>query len=45
MVKNLVRGIAAFSLALCPLAVPHTALAAPTEPSAAEVLTLAAAVG
>ncbi|MEU6622009.1 HNH endonuclease family protein [Streptomyces litmocidini] len=45
MIKNLMRGVAALSLALSPLAVPHTALAAPTEPGAAEVLTLAAAIG
>ncbi|MEU2235155.1 HNH endonuclease family protein [Streptomyces vietnamensis] len=45
MIKNLVRGVAALSLALAPLAVPHTALAAPTEPSAAEVLPLTAAIG
>ncbi|MEU6622042.1 hypothetical protein ABZ926_14930 [Streptomyces litmocidini] len=45
MIKNLMRGIYALSLALSPLAVPHAALAASTEPAAAEVLTLAAAIG
>ncbi|WP_051845642.1 hypothetical protein [Streptomyces globisporus] len=45
MIKNLVRGVGALSLALFPLAPHHTALAAPTEPTAAEVLTLAAAIG
>ncbi|MFF0561479.1 HNH endonuclease family protein [Streptomyces sp. NPDC004266] len=44
MIKNLVRGVAALSLALSPLAVPHAALAAPAEPGIAEVVTLAAAV-
>ncbi|MFC8983534.1 DUF1524 domain-containing protein [Streptomyces sp. NPDC057411] len=45
MIKNMVRGFAALSLALAPLAVPHTALAAPKAPAAAaEVLTLIEAV-
>lgn len=38
------RGIAAFSLALTPLAVPSAATAAPAAPAAAEVLNLADAV-
>uniref|UniRef100_UPI003F494077 HNH endonuclease family protein n=1 Tax=Streptomyces sp. CA-141956 TaxID=3240051 RepID=UPI003F494077 len=45
MIKNMARGLAALSLALTPLAVPQSALAAPSAPAAAEVLTLAAAVG
>ncbi|MEV6332245.1 DUF1524 domain-containing protein [Streptomyces sp. NPDC051909] len=44
MIKNMVRGLAALSLALAPLAVPHGALAAPKEPASAEVLTLTEAV-
>ncbi|MGW8767843.1 HNH endonuclease family protein [Streptomyces sp. NPDC055815] len=45
MIKNMVRGLAALSLALTPLAVPHAALAAPAAPAAAEVLMLSEAVG
>ncbi|MFF3843408.1 HNH endonuclease family protein [Streptomyces sp. NPDC001930] len=45
MIKNMVRGIAALSLALTPLALPATAIAAPTAPAGAEVLNLADAVG
>ncbi|MFI9213912.1 HNH endonuclease family protein [Streptomyces sp. NPDC053253] len=44
MIKNMLRGIAALSLALTPLTVPSTATAAPAAPAAAEVLNLADAV-
>ncbi|MET9954461.1 HNH endonuclease family protein [Streptomyces sp. NPDC006339] len=43
MIKNMLRGLAALSVALTPLALPQAALAA-QGPTAAEVLTLAAAV-
>lgn len=38
------RGLAALTLALTPLAIPQTASATPQAPTAAEVLTLAAAI-
>ncbi|MEU9998088.1 HNH endonuclease family protein [Streptomyces sp. NPDC050848] len=44
MIKNMVRGLAALSLALTPLALPATAQAAPGAPAAAEVLALADAL-
>ncbi|MGW2016694.1 HNH endonuclease family protein [Streptomyces sp. NPDC001927] len=40
MIKNMVRGLAALSLVLAPLAVPATAQAVPATPAAAEVLAL-----
>ncbi|MFC9337441.1 HNH endonuclease family protein [Streptomyces sp. NPDC057020] len=45
MIKNMVRGLAALSLILAPLALPHSAAATPKAPAAAEVLPLAAAIG
>ncbi|MET9725429.1 HNH endonuclease family protein [Streptomyces zaomyceticus] len=44
MIKNMLRGAAALSLALTPLALPSTASAAPAAPAGAEVLNLADAV-
>ncbi|MFJ6354819.1 HNH endonuclease family protein [Streptomyces sp. NPDC092046] len=44
MIKNMARGLAALSLALTPLAIPHAALAAPQAPAAAVVLPLAEAI-
>ncbi|MGW1116929.1 hypothetical protein ACWD5B_07450 [Streptomyces tanashiensis] len=41
MIKNMLRGAAALSLILAPLALPSTAAAAPASPSSAEVLNLA----
>ncbi|MGW8768672.1 hypothetical protein ACWGN5_40105 [Streptomyces sp. NPDC055815] len=45
MIKNLLRGTAALSLALTPIALPSPAVAAPVTPVSAEVLNLAAAIG
>ncbi|WP_329625951.1 HNH endonuclease family protein (plasmid) [Streptomyces sp. NBC_01255] len=44
MIKNMLRGVAALSLLLTPLALPSAAAAAPTAPAAAEVLNVADAV-
>ncbi|MCB8906758.1 MULTISPECIES: HNH endonuclease family protein [unclassified Streptomyces] len=44
MIKNMLRGAAALSLLLTPLALPMAAAAAPAAPAAAEVLTVADAV-
>ncbi|OKJ52563.1 HNH endonuclease family protein [Streptomyces sp. CB02261] len=44
MIKNMLRGAAALSLALTPLALPSAATAAPAVPAAAAVLNLADAV-
>ncbi|MCX5229658.1 HNH endonuclease family protein [Streptomyces sp. NBC_00233] len=44
MIKNMLRGAAAISLALTPLALPSTATATPAAPTRAEVLNLADAV-
>ncbi|MFI0990835.1 hypothetical protein [Streptomyces exfoliatus] len=44
MIKNMVRGAAALSLALAPIALPSTAAAAPVAPAGAEVLNLVDAV-
>ncbi|MER5967505.1 HNH endonuclease family protein [Streptomyces sp. NPDC002057] len=44
MIKNMLRGAAALTLALTPLALPSAATAAPSAPALAEVLNLADAV-
>ncbi|MFI0990501.1 HNH endonuclease family protein [Streptomyces exfoliatus] len=44
MIKNMLRGAAALSLALAPIALPYTAAAAPVAPVGAEVLNLVDAV-
>ncbi|APE26718.1 HNH endonuclease family protein [Streptomyces venezuelae] len=44
MIKNMLRGVAALSLALTPLALPSTATAAPAAAAGAEVLNLSDAV-
>ncbi|MFC9595800.1 HNH endonuclease family protein [Streptomyces sp. NPDC056944] len=44
VIKNMLRGAAALSLVLAPIAVPSAAVAAPSAPSSAEVLSLADAV-
>ncbi|MFF8513534.1 HNH endonuclease family protein [Streptomyces sp. NPDC015492] len=44
MIKNILRGTAALSLALTPLALPSSAAAAPAGPAAAAVLNLTGAV-
>ncbi|WP_406054142.1 HNH endonuclease family protein [Streptomyces sp. NBC_01077] len=45
MIKNMVRGAAALSLALTPLALPSSATAAPAAPAEAAVLNLVDAIG
>nr|WP_229844218.1 HNH endonuclease family protein [Streptomyces tanashiensis] len=44
MIKNMLRGAAALSLLLTPLALPSAAAAAPAAPTAAEVLNVADAI-
>ncbi|MGW4699744.1 HNH endonuclease family protein [Streptomyces sp. NPDC004285] len=44
VIKNMLRGAAALSLVLAPIAIPSAAVAAPVAPSSAEVLSLADAV-
>ncbi|MFD3997176.1 HNH endonuclease family protein [Streptomyces sp. NPDC058583] len=44
MIKNMLRGFAALTLALTPLAAPAAATAAPAAPTSAEVLNLADAI-